>query len=146
MNRPRAKNLSDKEIAEIVGILDGWRGKLSWESLIEAIEKRMYAHYTRQALHRHERIRQAFSLRKKDLAPDGGTKQVRAASPELQVALDRIARLKAENDRLKAENERLLEQFVCWAYNAHTRGLDQEFLNRPLPRVNRDQTRLFAAK
>lgn len=52
----------------------------------------------------------------------------------------RIARLEAENQRLEAESQRLLEQFVVWAYNAHTRGLDKEFLSQPLPRVNRGQT------
>jgi hypothetical protein len=46
-----------------------------------------------------------------------------------QGALQLIARLEAENARLRVENERLLEQFACWAYNAHT-----------LPAVNRDQT------
>ena len=41
---------------------------------------------------------------------------------------------------MEAENQRLFEQFVVWAYNAHTRGLDKEFLSHPLPRVNRGQT------
>ena len=28
-----------------------------------------------------------------------------------------------------------LEQFVRWAYNAHIRGLDKDFLNQPLQRL-----------
>lgn len=68
------------------------------------------------------------------------------ASPELQVALERIARLEGETARLKSENKNLLEQFVVWAYNASTRGLSHDFLSRPLPRVDRDQTRLAVAK
>jgi hypothetical protein len=56
------------------------------------------------------------------------------------MAVERIARLEGENARLTAENSRLIEQFVCWAYNAHTRGLDRGFLTRPLPAVKRDQT------
>ena len=64
----------------------------------------------------------------------------RVFSPELQKALERIAHLEAENTRLASENERLLEQYVRWAYNAHTRGLDKEFVTRPLPSVNRGQT------
>lgn len=31
----------------------------------------------------------------------------------------------------------LLEQFVRWAYNAASRGLTEDFLNRPLPPTNR---------
>ncbi|KDP87836.1 hypothetical protein CF70_034135 [Cupriavidus sp. SK-3] len=140
MTHVRARNLGDDDIAEIVAILDGWAGKLSWELFIDAIERRKRTRYTRQALHRHERIKHAFSLRKTALSEgqEGGVRQVE--SPELQVALERIARLEGENERLAAENQRLLEQFARWAYNAHTRGLDKAFLSGALPAVNRDQT------
>lgn len=137
----RAKNLSDKDVARIVEILDGWSGKLSWDLFIAAIEKRLFARYTRQALHKHTRIKEAFSHRKATLANDGDRPRKTASSPELQLALDRIDRLTGEIERLNAENTRLLEQFVRWAYNAHTRGLDEGFLSRPLPQVNRQQTR-----
>jgi hypothetical protein len=140
MARNRARNLADADIADIVAILDGWSGKLSWESLIQAIKLRKRATYTRQALHKHERIKLAFSLRKKLLAATEPRSAPKAASPELQVALERIARLEAENARLDAENQALLGQFACWAYNAHTRGLDHAFLSRELPPVDRDRT------
>lgn len=138
--RVRAKNLGDKEIAAIVGVLDGWSGKLSWELLIEAIAARGLGCYTRQALHRHVRIHHAFNVRKESLAkaPAAESQANKDVAPELQAAQQRIERLEAENARLAAENHRLLEQFVCWAYNAHTRGLDKDFLSRPLPRVDRE--------
>jgi hypothetical protein len=141
MRRIRARNLDDEDIGDIVALVDSWSGRLSWELLIEAIEKRKFTRYTRQALHRHERIRHAFSVRKRAIAKNtdaGSAAQV--TSPELRAALERIARLEGENARLTAENHRLLEQFACWTYNAHTRGLDKDFLSRPLPAVNRDQT------
>lgn len=72
--------------------------------------------------------RHAFELRKNELS--GGRDVKRVASPQLQLALERIARLDAENRRLEAENNNLLEQFARWAYNAHTRGLDHDFLNQ----------------
>lgn len=135
----RGKNLTDEAIEQIVRLLDGWEGKLTWEALINATVTRLHCRYTRQALHKHERIRAAFALRKKSL---GGQEKVgiRRGSGQLEDAMTRIARLEAENQRLDAENQRLLEQFVVWAYNAHTRGLDKEFLSQPLPRVNRRQT------
>jgi len=139
MTKQRSKNLGDAEINQIVKILDGWSGKLTWELLIDAIEMRMHNRYTRQALHKHERIRHACDLRKKNLSEEVGGRRV--TSPELQATLDRMARLEAESGRLESENQRLLEQFVRWAYNAHCRGLDHEFLNRPLPSVNRGQTK-----
>jgi len=39
----RARNLSDLDIKEIVDILDGWEGKLSWDLLVESINKRLRA-------------------------------------------------------------------------------------------------------
>jgi hypothetical protein len=140
MTRVREKNLDDSVVATIVEVLDGWSGRLTWEALIQAVERRDGLRYTRQTLHRHERIRLAFAVRKKALA--GEDEQPRqASSPELQVALDRIARLEAENQRLVAENNALLEQFARWAYNAHTRNLTEELLNNPLPDVDREQSK-----
>jgi hypothetical protein len=137
----RAKNLSAADVEIIVGILDGWSGKLTWDLLIQAIARRNRATYTRQALNNHERIKNAFALRKSALAgkPSSGTKKV--GPPELQAALERIARLEGENQRLQMENNRLLEKFATWAYNAHIRGLDETFLSQPLPVVDRATTR-----
>lgn len=136
MTQRRARNLDDASIKQIVEILDGWTEKLTWELLIDAVELRMHNRYTRQTLHKHVRIKNAFDLRKVALV--GGDGEVRIVrSPELQKALERIARLETENKRLGSENELLLEQFARWAYNAHARGLDSNFLNRSLPPVNR---------
>lgn len=136
----RAKNLTDDDVAKIVEILDGWSGPLRWELLIEDIERRFFTRYTRQALHKHGRIKDAFVGRKEVLASTPGKTKKLASSPELQVALDRIERLTGENHRLETENSRLLEQFARWTYNASTRNLDEAFLSQPLPRVDRDQT------
>ncbi|ENB4188420.1 TPA: hypothetical protein ACXIGC_001405 [Stenotrophomonas maltophilia] len=131
----RAKNLSDSDVAKIVGILDGWSGRLTWEGLLDAVEKHLYARYTRQALHKHTRIQAAFEQRKLALANGDRRQRSFENLPEMQVAMDRIARLEGELARLEAENARLLEQFVRWAYNASVRGLDDVYLNSPLPVV-----------
>lgn len=134
----RGKNLTDDAIEQIVRLLDGWSGKLTWDALADAIVARLHCRYTRQTLHKHERIKAAYALRKEALGkPSKGAPR---GSGQLGEALARIASLEAENQRIEAENERLLKQFVVWAYNAHTRGLDEDFLSQPLPRVNRDQT------
>ncbi|KPX71630.1 hypothetical protein ALQ89_04899 [Pseudomonas amygdali pv. tabaci] len=54
--------------------------------------------------------------------------------------MERLERLAAENARLQAENGHLLEQFVTWAYNAYLKGLSKEYLNTPLPRIDREVT------
>lgn len=141
----RGKNLADQDIAAIVGILDGWRGKLTWELLLEAVQSRLLGSYTRQALNNHVRIADAFRDRKLALSQELGSgprKRLENLSPELQAALERIERLEMQCTRLQKENDRLLEQFARWVYNAETRGLDREFLNRPLPSVNREPTKL----
>ena len=136
----RAKNLDDKAIETIIGILDGWTEELTWDGLIDAIEGRLYVRYTRQALFKRERIRAAFVLRK-DALSQQGSKRTRQGPPELVASMERIARLEAEVQRLETEYRTLLEQFVRWSYNAFTKGLDLDFLNRPLPKVDRGQTR-----
>lgn len=134
----RGKNLTDDAIEQIVRILDGWSGKLTWEGLIEAVVARLHCRYTRQALHKHERIRVAYTLRKG--TPDRDESVVSRDVQPMDETTARIVRLEIENQRLEAENQRLLEQFVVWAYNAHSRGLSKEFLSQPLPRVNRERT------
>ena len=145
MTSQRARNINDRIIEEIVGILDGWTGKLTWELLIEVVAKRMRWTYTRQALHEHPRILSAFQLRKRSLAEMRGASPKPAAErsvAEVEMLIARNQRLAAENARLKEENTRQLEQFALWAYNAHMRGLTSEFLSQPLPPVDRESTRL----
>ncbi len=137
--RRRARNLDDHAIHEICAILDGWSSpKLTWELLNKQVLLRLRASYTRQALHNHVRIKEAFSARKKALAGHD-SKERKEATPEQQ----RIARLEAENERLKRENHSLLEQFNRWVYNGHLKQMDsrmRDFMNRPLPKVHRDRS------
>lgn len=137
----RAPNLTDDSIGKIIDLLDGWTGTLTWEGLIDAIAERRFTTYTRQALHKHERIRLAFAQCKKRISDGRGGETRRVESPELQAALERIERLQAVNDRLASENQRLLEQFATWAYNAHSRGLDNSFLSQPMPPIDRETSK-----
>jgi len=138
-----AVHLSDKDIETIVKIIDGWSSseKLTWDNLILVAQMRLFRKYSRQALSRHERIKRTFALKKQFLST-GSDLKTEFKSVELQKAMERIERLKAENERLKDENNSLLEQFARWAYNAHTRGLDEAFLNRALMPVDRERTKI----
>lgn len=147
MTKGRAKNLNDDTIELIVGMLDGWSGKLAWDLFIDVIEKRLRVRYTRQALDKRARIKTAYQDAKKRLsgAPRSGRHQ-KLTAVEVGVITQRVYRLEAENSRLKVEGDRLLEQFVTWAYNAHLKGLTKEYLNTPLPGVDRERTTLAVRK
>lgn len=69
----------------------------------------VFNRHTRQALYKHERIRNAFELKKSELGCKGVT---RVASLQMQIDLDRIACLKSKNRRLESENNQPLEQFA----------------------------------
>lgn len=142
--RKRARNLDDTAIEQIVEILDGWSSsKLTWELLIEKIMFHLRADYTRQALHKHARIKEAFATRKRELAVRD-LLEPGELTPEAQ----RIARLEAENARLKRENNNLLEQFHRWVYNGYLKQMDdrmRDFMNQPLPQVHRDPSKLDTA-
>jgi len=137
----RAPNLSAADIETVVGVLDGWSGKLTWERLIAVLASKLRATYTRQALSNHARVADAFDQRKKALrGADGSTPKPRDTSPDMLAAMRRLERLEAENQRLNAENERLLVQFALWLYNAEMRGLTKEHLSAPMPAVPREPT------
>lgn len=135
--RTRAKNLEDKDIETIVGILDGWSGQLKWESLIEEIEKQMHQQYTRQALSKHVRIKEAFNFTKERLTK---VTMIRSVGPSgVDALLQRLDRLENENVRLQKENHTLLEQFARWSYNSYVKGISFSDLDKPLPKTDRGQ-------
>ena len=136
IKKKRSKNLGDQGIRSVVSILDGWSGPLTWNALIEAVQSRLRCRYTRQALHKHELIRIAFEVRKKANPQQAPTR----GSVQLQKAMERMARLEAENQRLRAESDLLNEKFVVWAYNAYVHGLGEKELNRSLPEIDRRQS------
>ena len=133
--RKRSKNLGDKEIEKIVGILDGWSGKLTWEKLINEIHIHLNQDYTRQTLAKHTRIKSAYDLTKERSSDI--SKEPKQVSPEIAILQQKIERLEANNARLQRENQDLLAQFARWAYNAYAKGITKEELDQPLPKINR---------
>ncbi len=119
----RARNLTDADIQQIVEILDGWTGKLTWNLLIAATHDRLCTSMSGYVMPSSwSRTRQPLRARLRNAPRRRKCRWLLSASPGW------------------AENERLLEQFVIWAYNAYTKGIDEKTLNRPLPPVNRGRT------
>ncbi|GLK91777.1 hypothetical protein GCM10017655_48410 [Pseudomonas turukhanskensis] len=139
--RFRNSNLDDAMVIRIVQLLDGWPNeRLSWKAFIEKIELATRKRYTRQALHNHARIRDAFAL-KKTVLRSCIKPQIPSPTPDQE----RILRLEAEVNRLKMENNNLLEQFHRWVYNGHLYSLGENMrsiMNSPLPSNFRDPSRI----
>lgn len=131
------RHLHDNHIAIMVGILDSWNGKLTWEALVNTVYIQFGYRYSRQALERHERIKRAFQLRKKSLIGKQ-TELSTEVKSAIVVALEKkVKDLEAKNMRLEDELNRLLEQFFRWQYNAAAvHGMSLADLNRAIPSVN----------
>lgn len=133
-----AKHLSKRDIEAVVSHILGWGDeKLTWDAVLDAIEPLIGFKPTRQTLHANQDIRDAFKSRKTGIRQRG---QDKPKPSNLNVAADRIAHLRAENDMLKQKNAALLEQFVRWQYNAYKYGLTEAKLNEPLPVIDRERT------
>jgi hypothetical protein len=140
--RKRSRNITDDDVNYAVTLLDTWDGKLTWNLLIAAIEKNTSVRYTRQTLNMYEQIKLAYKLAKVRINGKPESKKDEHLTPgKIFLLKQQNERLKAECTRLKAENNNLLMQFARWAYNANIRGLTKEFLNQPLPTINRDGTK-----
>lgn len=132
-----SRHLNEQDIDRVVELLDGWKGKLTWELLCDACERTINTRPTRQTLAKFQRIAGAYKAIK-----ERGREEAESLSipPSLNAAAERIERLTRENERLKRENNELLEQFVVWQYNAHAKGLSEYDLNQGLPGIDRGQT------
>lgn len=117
----RSKRITEAEVERVVGLLDTWRGKLTWPLLIAAIERRTGQKYTRQALHKHPRIQTAFSLRKREGAPSDGPRQT--ATAQLR---GRIREEAFRAQRLEKETDILYEKLLVAYANAYMMGLRED--------------------
>lgn len=151
---PKPK-LSADDIDGIVHLLTSWRGRLTWELLVDKVTAVLGRSYTRQALDAHDEINRAFKLAKDRSREDNGTRKDRRFGPddheasdkdiialqkELAIAVERVESLKAEVVLLKQERNTFLETFATWLYNARNRKMTEKDLNLPLPEVQRDRT------
>lgn len=141
MRKSRAPDLTQEVLQQVLDTLDSWNGKLTWELLLDAVEKLTGHRYSRFTFADYPQIANAFSFKKDSLR---GTLPRSCGEPKderLRAALQQVDRLQGKVDRLQAENKLLSEQFVTWAINAERKGVTIDMLNTPLPKPNRDRTK-----
>lgn len=141
MKKNRAPDLTMGRIAVVLETLDGWKGKLTWELLLDAVQASTGHRYSRFTFAEYPEIANAFSLTK--VASRGVLPRERSVPRDERVrtALAQAERYKAKANRLEAENQLLLEQFVTWATNAERRGVTLDQLNVELPKPQRDRSK-----
>lgn len=128
--------LTSDEIERIVELLTSWRGKLSWELLLERVETLLRRPFTRQGLAKQDNIQIAYQQAKDRIRKQKPTYS--EALPEIELMKNTIDSLRAKIAVMEAERGRYEEKFATWLYNARSRGISELDLNRHLPEVDRD--------
>jgi hypothetical protein len=132
--RHRAPPLTSERIVGIVALINGWKGRLTWEALCEAYARESGAKYTRQALYNYVEIKAAYKAYCVKPTPSHEIKK-------LSKTQQKIRDLERKVEELEAVRDALLEKFTRWAVNASTRNLDEAFLDQPLRRISRSENR-----
>lgn len=129
---PRAPNLNDQRILEIVKLLDTWTGKLTWQLLADAIERATGTRYTRQTLDRHVRIKEAYLQVRERVSgmPAAPKKPEELSKAEVRRRLEGYDRLKNEVARLKRENNNYAQQFARWVWNLRMMKISEDQLRQ----------------
>jgi len=141
MKKSRAPDLTQEVLQQVLDTLDGWKGRLTWDLLLDAVESMTGHRYSRFTFADYPEVANAFSFKKERLRGTLPRNRGEPKDERLRTALEQVDRLRDKADRLKEENDILSEQFVTWAINAERKGVTMDMLNAPLPKPNRDQTK-----
>lgn len=141
MKKTRAPDLTNERQQVVLDTLDTWKGKLTWDLLIDVVEKTTGFTYSRFTFAEYPQIANAFSLKKDSLRGTWKGERGEPRDVRVQAALAQVDRYKAKVHRLEQENQLLLEQFVTWAHNAERKGVTVMMLNAPLPKPPRDRSK-----
>ena len=142
MKKTRAPDLTAERIQTVLETIDGWKGKLTWDLLIAAVEKATEIAYSRFTFAEYPEIANAFTLKKDALRGAWKGEPTAPRDERVRAALEQAARLQAKVERLAQENMLLKEQFVTWAHNAERKGVTIMMLNAPLGKPQRERSKL----
>lgn len=130
-----ARHLNADDVRRIVNLLKNWKFDLTWDLLVQACSNKLDIQTTRQALNRKAEIKEEFRIRKRSLKT-GIDETPRPNS--INTAHDRINRLNRRVKELEAQNMHYREMFIRWQYNAESRGIGKDLLDRPMPKPSFD--------
>lgn len=143
MKKTRAPDLTDDRVQAVLDTLDAWKGKLTWDLLIAAVKEATGITYSRFTFFSYPEIANAFALRKEALRGSWSGGAVTPRDERVRAALEQVERMKAKVERLTQENQLFKEQFVTWAHNAERKGVTIMMLNAPLPKPERERSKVL---
>lgn len=107
MKKNGKKSLSNRDIQNICKLTIGWKGKLTWKRLVDAINDDLGIKTTRQTLSEYFAIKQEYDLKKSELR--GTTIVSRTVEPATVTHLqNEIYKLKKEVEMLERTKKKQL--------------------------------------
>lgn len=129
------KAITDSDVRLIAKMIRNWPNteKLTWENICTGSESILGYKPSRQALDKKLPIDKAYEVKKKQIRSEVDKLNNIARPRSTLDAMERLARLEAENAQLRAELQKMAEVAQRFIYNASIAGLTREKLMRPLP-------------
>jgi len=141
MKKARAPDLTEELLRIVIDTIDAWKGKLTWDTLIGAVEAATGHRYSRFTFAEYPQVADAFALKKDALRGTWTGEPSQPKDARVRAAIEQADRYRFKVERLESENQLLLEQFVTWAVNAERKGVTMDMLNAPLPKPDRDRSK-----
>jgi len=114
MENTGKKSLSNRDITNICKLIVGWRNKLTWKRLVDAINDDLGIKTTRQTLSEYFAIKQEYGLKKSELR--GVTTASRTIEPApvtyLQNQLYKLEKQVEMLERTKAKQLAMIERIM----------------------------------
>lgn len=131
-----AKAITGAEVNLIVEMIRHWpKGeKLTWNNICKGSQSIIGYLPTRQGLAKKTGIAQAYDVKTKKIRFDVDKLSNVARPRSIQDAIERLAKLEAENEQLKGEIQKMAEVAQRFIHNASVEGFTREQIMKPLPK------------
>ena len=134
--------VTEENIAEILQLIDTWKGKLTWPLLCNEVKAMLELEdVTRQTLSGYRDIQEAFTARKEFLR-ENPVEEVKAKDSDVEHLKNQIVGLEAELARAKSTIEKYKQRFVQWQFNAYKHGIRMDSLDDAVEMLEQPLTEL----
>ncbi|GAA4258519.1 hypothetical protein GBZ26_11360 [Azospirillum formosense] len=127
----RRVRITDQHVDAIRNIIKRWPRPITWNEIIAESARDLGLTWTRQALERHETIKEAYAA-KRNARPEPCP-----IDPAVALLTQKVERQVQEIGRLERLVESYKDLFIRYQYNAHARGIAPAELEMPLPPIDR---------